>query len=55
MADRYAIDLSSAQRQLFTAWDKEFLPSSFEKEWARHVALIEGYVNPYINAYPYAK
>ena len=48
MADHYAIRLSDQQRQLFTAWNKLFPPSAWEKEWSAHVAQIEGYSNPYI-------
>ncbi|WP_259293216.1 hypothetical protein [Legionella bozemanae] len=29
-------------------WNKTFPPSSWEKQWALHVAAIEGYENPYI-------
>ena len=48
MADKYNIELSASQRQLFIAWSKQFPPSTREKNWAAHVAEIEGYPNPYI-------
>lgn len=49
MAEHYELSLSASQRQLFTAWNKAFAPSSWEKQWALHVASIEGYENHYIN------
>ncbi|WP_235810543.1 hypothetical protein [Legionella bozemanae] len=48
MAEHYGLSLSSSQRQLFMVWNKTFPPSSWEKQWALHVAAIEGYENPYI-------
>ncbi|HAU0297831.1 TPA: endonuclease [Legionella pneumophila] len=48
MAEHYGLSLSSSQRQLFLVWNKTFSPSSWEKQWALHVAAIEGYENPYI-------
>lgn len=50
VADHYAISISKAQRQLFNAWNKQFPPSLWEKEWARRVAEIEGYNNAYITS-----
>ena len=44
----YGINLSSAQKQLFMAWNKQFPPTAWEKEWAYQVYLIEGYHNPFI-------
>lgn len=48
MSERYAIALSSSQNKLFQAWNKQFPPSAWEREWAFQVASIEGYDNPYI-------
>lgn len=48
MADKYQITLSDAQRKLFTAWNQQFPPDSWEMTWAEKVRLIEGYANPYI-------
>lgn len=48
MADKYKIRLSDSQRKLFNAWDKQYPPTPWEKKWAKKVAEIEGYKNPYI-------
>lgn len=48
MAEHYGLSLSPSQNQLFMAWNQKFAPSPWEKEWALHVASIEGYDNPYI-------
>ncbi|QBS08992.1 endonuclease [Legionella israelensis] len=48
MAEKYHVRLSKAQRKLFEVWNKEHPPGDWEKEWARRVAKIEGYPNPYI-------
>ncbi|STX81488.1 putative endonuclease-1 [Legionella busanensis] len=48
MSEKYGIQLSEAQRNLFIAWDKQFPPEKNEKWWAAAVAKIEGYTNPYI-------
>lgn len=49
MSQKYHIRLSKQQRSLFNAWDKAYPPSSQELEWAKQVAQIEGYSNPYID------
>ncbi|WP_419421517.1 endonuclease (plasmid) [Legionella sp. D16C41] len=48
MSDKYHINLSQAQRNLFMAWNKQFPLTAQEKWWAETVAKIEGYTNPYI-------
>lgn len=48
MSDKYDVPLSSSQRKLFNAWNKQFPPSEWEKQWAKAVREIEGYSNPYI-------
>lgn len=48
MAKQYNIRLSPSQEKLFEAWNRQFPPSVWEKSWARQVADIEGYPNPYI-------
>lgn len=48
MADKYNIRLSKSQRKLFEAWNKQFPPSKWERQWASQVAYNEGYDNPYI-------
>ena len=49
MADKQNVPLTTAQRQLYEAWSKEFPPTSWERVWAAKVAAIEGYANPYID------
>jgi len=48
MSQQYQIKLSKSQRQLLVAWDRRFPPDVWEKEWASHIAAIEGYENPFI-------
>jgi deoxyribonuclease-1 len=48
MSDKYRIRLSKSQRKMFEAWDKLNPPTKRELEWAKKVAAIEGYSNPYI-------
>ena len=48
MAYKYGIDVSEAQLKLFAAWDKQFPPQAWEREWATKVMRIEGHPNPYI-------
>lgn len=48
MSDRYHIRLSKKQRKMFEAWDKLYPPTRHELNWAKKVAVIEGYENPYI-------
>ncbi len=48
MAEHYHIQLSSAQKQLFDTWNKQFPPDAWEKNWASQIARIQGYSNPYI-------
>lgn len=47
VSDKYHIRLSSSQRKLFKAWHKQFPPTKWEMSWARKVAKIQGYSNPY--------
>lgn len=48
MAEHYQLSLSPSQRQLFEAWNRLYAPTEWEKKWAKEVARIEGYENPYI-------
>lgn len=48
MSDHYQVPLSKSQTRLMIAWHKMYPASSWEKEWARNVAKIEGYKNQYI-------
>ena len=45
------IELAQDQKELFTEWDLFFPPEPWEIEWAKQVADIEGYANPYIEKY----
>lgn len=51
MSDKYNVSLSPAQRKLFNAWNHQFPPTPWEISWAAQVAQVEGYSNPYIDAY----
>lgn len=51
MSDKYHIKLSASQRKLFDAWNRQYPPGAWEKEWAGRVAKVEGYPNPYIAAH----
>ncbi len=51
MSVKYNVSLSPAQRNLFNAWNHQFPPTPWEINWAAQVAQIEGYSNPYIDAY----
>lgn len=48
MADRYQVEISKAQRELYQQWSKQFPPDFWELRWAEEVASIVGYRNPYI-------
>lgn len=48
MAKKYNLNLSASQKGLFEAWNIQYPPSNFEKQWASNVAEIQGYKNPYI-------
>lgn len=48
MAQRYQIKLSRTQQMLFESWNKQHPPDNWEKSWAKQIAGIEGYANPYI-------
>ncbi len=44
----YNIPLEKEQRHLFELWHAQYPPSQRERQWAKEVAEIEGYHNPYI-------
>jgi len=48
MADKYKIEFSKEQRDLFNTWNKKFPPDAWELKWAEKVASTVGYKNPYI-------
>lgn len=50
MSYRYNVPLSKEQRNLFESWHVKYPPTAAEKNWARQVAEIEGYHNPYIES-----
>jgi deoxyribonuclease-1 len=49
MKKKYHIKLSKEQDNLYNEWNKKFPPMDWEKVWAKKVAEIEGYENPFIN------
>ncbi len=49
MAEQYQIPMSEEQRQLFLTWHQQYPVTSWEIEWSRQVAEIEGYSNPWIS------
>lgn len=48
MRDRYQLRLSSQQTQLFTAWDKRYLVTSWECSRDQRIAEQQGNHNPYV-------
>jgi deoxyribonuclease-1 len=48
MAEHYSISMSKSQRQLFNAWNRQYAPTLWERQWAKEIALIEGYDNEFI-------
>lgn len=48
MAEKYQLPIDDEQRQLFLDWHQQYPATSWEQEWARQVAEIEGYQNPWI-------
>lgn len=51
MADQYGISLSKNQHQLYSAWNLQFPPDSWEILWDQRVALVQGNHNLYISEY----
>lgn len=48
MADRYDLNLSRQQQQLFMAWHKQHPPSAWERERDRRIAGVMGHSNPFV-------
>ncbi|WP_131751198.1 MULTISPECIES: endonuclease [Legionella] len=48
MQYHYGIPLSPSQEKLFLAWSRQYPATAWEKQWAKEVARIEGYSNPFI-------
>lgn len=56
MRDTYGIQISNQQNQLFTAWDRQYPVTEWERLRNRRIAAIQGHGNPYVekNAKPAA-
>lgn len=50
MENRYGVSLSSAQRKLFDAWDRQYPPSKWECERNRQIKNIQGNDNPFVTS-----
>lgn len=48
MSDRYGINLSSGQKKMFDAWNKQDPVSAWEKEKNKRIKKVQGNSNPYI-------
>ena len=48
MRDRYQLNLSRQQTQLFTAWDKMYPVTTWECERDARIAKVQGNHNPYV-------
>lgn len=48
MADRYGLQISRQQQQLFAAWDRTHPVSDWERERDRRIARITGVSNPFV-------
>lgn len=51
MADTYGFNLSSQDRQLFTAWAKQDPPDTWEQTRNQRIAAIQDRDNPFISQY----
>lgn len=50
MEKRYGVTLSSAQRKLFDAWDRQYPPGKWECERNRQIKNIQGNDNPFVTS-----
>lgn len=48
MRDRYQLNLSRQQTQLFTAWDRQYPVTGWECERDNRIANVQGNHNPYV-------
>ncbi|TWH64320.1 deoxyribonuclease-1 [Azomonas agilis] len=48
MHDRYGLNMSRQQQQLFMAWDRQFPVSDWERERDRRIAKVQGNSNPFV-------
>lgn len=51
IADTYGFNLSSQDRQLFTAWAKQDPPDAWEQTRNQRIAALQGRDNPWISQY----
>lgn len=48
MHDWYRLNMSRQQQQIFSAWDRMYPVSEWERERDRRIALVMGHSNPYV-------
>lgn len=48
MSDRYGLKLSSQDRQLFTAWSRQYPVEAWERQRNQMVGCVMGWGNPYV-------
>ncbi|MNN82298.1 Nuclease NucM precursor [compost metagenome] len=48
MSDRYGLRLSKQDRQLFTAWSKQYPVENWERQRNQMVGCVMGWGNPYV-------
>lgn len=48
MSDRYALRLSQQERQLFSAWNRQYPVSTWERQRNQQLACIMGWGNPHV-------
>ena len=48
MRDRYDLNLSRQQTQLFNAWDKQYPVTEWECQRDDRIARVQGNHNPYV-------
>ncbi len=51
MSETYGFNLSSQDRQLFTAWSRQDPPDAWEQTRNQRIAAIQGKDNPFISQY----
>ncbi len=51
VTEKYHLKLSEERKKLFHTWNTLYPPKPWEIKWAKEVAKIEGYTNPYIEQY----
>lgn len=48
MSDRYALRLSRQERQLFSAWSRQYPASTWERQRNQQLACVMGWGNPHV-------